>query len=76
MNASFTLANPSLTRLNWSFMPEISGETQGDGYGTVVNDGEEGEVVGGAQLADDVVVIGESETTTDPSVTELAGPPE
>ncbi|GMN22567.1 hypothetical protein TIFTF001_040288 [Ficus carica] len=74
--AHFTLANPSLTRLNWSFMPEISGETQGDGYGTVVNDGEEGEVVGGAQLADDVVVIGESETTTDPSVTELVGPPE
>ena len=46
IKASFTLANPSLTGLNWSFMPQISRETQGDSDGAVVGNGKEGEVVG------------------------------
>ena len=46
MKASFTLANPSLTGLNLSFMPEISGETQGGDDCEVVGNDEEGEVVG------------------------------
>lgn len=40
IKASFTLATPNLTGLDWSFMPEISGETQvDDGDGAVIGDG-------------------------------------
>lgn len=46
MKSSFTLANPSLTGLDWSFMSEISYETQ-LGDGVVFGNGEEGEVVRG-----------------------------
>lgn len=39
MKASFTLANPRLTGLYWSFMPEISKDTQvGDGDGVDIRD--------------------------------------
>lgn len=68
MKVSFTLANPSLTELYWSFMSEISRETKGNG--------EKGEVVGGAQMVDDVVVIEEQKIDDDLPVTEWAGPPE
>lgn len=61
MNASFTLANPNLIGLDWSVMPEISGETQvGDNDGIVVRDREEGKVVGGVWVAE------ESEAATEP----------
>ena len=73
IKASFTLANRSLTRLDWSFMLEISGETQvgdGDGDGAVVDDGKEDEVVEGIQVAEDMVVIKEPETTVEPWATE------
>lgn len=59
MKASFALANPMLTGLDWSFMLEISGETVGEGDRVVVRDDKEGEVVGGTEIAEDVVVIEE-----------------
>lgn len=62
IKASFTLANPSLIGLNWSFMPKISRETQvGNGHGAVVWVAEQS-----------VVVVEELETTTKPRVTEQA----
>lgn len=66
MKASFAMANPTLIGLDWSFMPEISRETIGEGNGAVVGGGEDGEVVGGAQVAEDVIVIKELETHADP----------
>lgn len=71
MKVSFTLANPSLTGLDWLFMLKISEETQvGDGDGVVIGDGEEGEVVRGIYVAEDMVVIEEPETTAEPRATE------
>nr|GMN70442.1 hypothetical protein TIFTF001_039487 [Ficus carica]GMN70458.1 hypothetical protein TIFTF001_039503 [Ficus carica] len=67
MKASFTLATPSLTELDLSFMPEISGETQvDDGDGAVVGNGDEGEVVGGVRVAEEL------EAAAELGVTELA----
>ncbi|GMN52644.1 hypothetical protein TIFTF001_021785 [Ficus carica] len=60
IKASFTLANPNLIGLNWSFMPKISKETQvGNGHGAIVWVAEQS-----------VVVVEELETTTEPRVTE------
>ncbi|GMN27293.1 hypothetical protein TIFTF001_001581 [Ficus carica] len=75
MKASFTLANPSLTRLDWPFMPNISGEAQvDDGDGAVVGDGEEGEVDCGVQVAEELEVAIELGVTKQ-AVTEQADPP-
>lgn len=70
MKANFTLANPSLTGLDWPFMPEIFRETQlSDGL--VFDNCEKGEVVGGVRVAkENVVAIEELEATTKPRVTE------
>ena len=60
MKASFALANPSWTRLNWLFMPKIFKETQvGNCDIAVVSDEEEGEVVGCVQVVEEVEVIEE-----------------
>lgn len=73
MKASFALANPTLTDLDWSFMLEISEETVSEGDGAVAGGGEKGEVVGGTQVAEDVVVIEEPKTTADLPAVEQAG---
>ncbi|GMN53243.1 hypothetical protein TIFTF001_022391 [Ficus carica] len=65
MKTSFTLANPMLIGLDWSFMPEISGETVAEGEEAVVREGEKGEVVKSTRSADDVVVIEQPEPPTD-----------
>ena len=44
MQAGFTLTNPTLTAVDWSFMLEMSGETVAEGEGSGA--AEEGEVTG------------------------------
>ena len=72
MKTSFTLANLSLTRLDWSFMPEISRETQ-VGDGEVVRNNKEGEVVEDVRVAkENVIVVEELEVVAESRVTEQA----
>ena len=71
MKTSFDLANPTLTELNWSFIPKISGETVGEGDGAVVGGSKEGEVTKVAQVTEDVVVINE-EIRDDPTLPKQA----
>ena len=56
------MANPGLTKLNWSIMPEISKETQVNN-GMVDGNGKKGEVVGGVWVTEEnVAVVKELET--------------
>ncbi|GMN54097.1 hypothetical protein TIFTF001_023230 [Ficus carica] len=64
MKVGFALANPTVIGVDWSFVPEVSGDT-------VVEEGqapeaEEGEVTGGANVAEEVVILDEPEQTTIP----------
>lgn len=48
MKTSFVLANPTLTRLDWSFMAKISRETVGEGNEVMARGCKKGEVIEGA----------------------------
>ncbi|GMN66720.1 hypothetical protein TIFTF001_035785 [Ficus carica] len=63
----FCPGQPNVDRLDWSFMPEISRETIGEGDGAVAGGCEEGGVIG------DVEVIDE-EIHANPTVFEQAAP--
>ncbi|GMN30142.1 hypothetical protein TIFTF001_044433 [Ficus carica] len=61
IKAGFNLTNPTVTGVNWSFVPEISGETTAE-EGQVPPEGlEEGEVTGGTHVAENMVVLDELE---------------
>ena len=65
MKAGFTVSNPTVTGVDWSFVPEISGETTIEEEGAPQVEVEEGEVTGGARSVEDVVILDESETRDD-----------
>ncbi|GMN59081.1 hypothetical protein TIFTF001_028173 [Ficus carica] len=58
MKLGFTDANPTLVGVNWSFLPEESGETM------VEDAPEEGEVSGAVRAPEDVVVLDGDEQST------------
>ncbi|GMN36693.1 hypothetical protein TIFTF001_042495 [Ficus carica] len=58
MKLGFTDANPTLVGVNWSFLPEESGETLAE------DAPEEGEVSGAVRAPDDVVVLNGDEEPT------------
>ena len=47
MKADFTMFNPTVIGADWSFMPEISGETTAEEDGMATGGAEEGEVTRG-----------------------------
>ena len=56
MKAGFRLYNPTLVDVNWSFVPEESGETAAEELEV-----EEGEVTGAAHASEEVVVLDDQE---------------
>lgn len=68
------MLNPTLTGADWSFMPEISGETAAGKDEGAQGEVEEGEVTGEARVAEDVVVIDEPVTPVDNLQTEQPVP--
>ena len=65
MKAGFTVSNPTVTGVDWSFVPEISRETTTEEEEAPQVEVEEGEVTGGARATEDVVILNESETRDD-----------
>ena len=59
MKASFAITNPTLTRVDWSFIPKVFGETTTKEGQTPPKGAEEGEVTGAIHIAEDVVVFDE-----------------
>ncbi|GMN73026.1 hypothetical protein TIFTF001_053629, partial [Ficus carica] len=74
MNADFTVKNLTVIRIDWSFVPEVLGETATEEDGAANGGAEEGEVTGAERVAEDVVIIDEPEVRNDPSGAEQAAP--
>ncbi|GMN58043.1 hypothetical protein TIFTF001_027132 [Ficus carica] len=61
MKASFVMSNPTMTGADWSFMPKISKETAAEEIEAAQGGTEKGEMTGGEQVVEDVVVIDKPE---------------
>lgn len=65
IKASFAANNLTVTGVDWSFVPEVSGETAAEEDVAPPVEAEKGEVTGGAHAAKDVVILDEPETCDD-----------
>ncbi|GMN60813.1 hypothetical protein TIFTF001_029914 [Ficus carica] len=65
MKASFTITNPTVTGVEWSFVPEVSEETAAEEGQAPPGGPKEGEVTGGANIAENMVVLDELEAKGD-----------
>lgn len=65
MKASFVMSNPTMTGADWSFMPKISKETAAEEIEAAQGGTEKGEMTGGEQVVEDVVVIDKPEVHVD-----------
>ena len=57
MKAGFAMTNSTFTGVDWSFVPEVSGETVAEEGQAPPEGAEEGEVTGGTHVAENVVVL-------------------
>ena len=64
MKAGFATSNPTMTRVDWSFVPEVYGETAVE-VGEAQLEAEEEELNGGAQVVEDVVILDKLEARDD-----------
>ena len=65
MKASFAMNNPTVTVVDWSFVPEISGDTVAEEDGAPPVEAEEREVTRGVYTTEDVVILDEPEACDD-----------
>ncbi|GMN52478.1 hypothetical protein TIFTF001_021621 [Ficus carica] len=64
MKVGFNLTNPTVTGVDWSFVPKISEETAAK-EGLAPQRPDEGEVIGGIHVVENVVVLDEPEVGGD-----------
>ena len=65
MKAGFAMNNPTVTGVDWSFVPEISGDTVAEEDGAPPAEAKEREVTGGVHATEDVVILDEPEARDD-----------